>query len=126
NETASGIDRPAEENRRVRRVARHPDVQIFDQFVKPQSFDGFVDDQPHRAVGRMRTHKDDALFEARVGHARKRDKQLTLEEIDAFDGTIVLRHGWKISRAGATAMPFPALAAWVKSGSSFNHKENIR
>ena len=92
HEALSGFDRPAKHDWRVGRVRRCRDFEPLEQFVKSQSFNGFVDNKPHCPIRRMGTHENDAALKSRIGHPGQRNEEAALQEIVATNGMFFCRH----------------------------------
>src|SRR5204863_132643 len=65
HKAAPRLDRPAEQNRRIGRLAR-VDLELAQQIVQPQPFDRVADADAQRAFAVMRAHRDHCAFEARM------------------------------------------------------------
>ena len=98
HEAAAGLDRPALQHfhglggfRQLDLVGLLDDVELHQQFGKVDAAGGPVDDDAHRAFGRMRADIDHRAREPLVFHHRHRDQQLAVEIAPAW--TIVADAG---------------------------------
>ncbi len=76
---APGIHRSAKVQKGEFHIRSGPDFKPFQKRRHIHVGRDLVDDQAHRAVGRMLAKKDDAALKARVGHARHRDQKFARE-----------------------------------------------
>src|SRR5690606_20074536 len=95
DKAAAVLDRTAEMHPRLRRSASRIDVELPEEVAYLEIAGGLVDDQPHRAVRRMRAEEDHRAVEPGIAHARHGDQELAVEE-----GTIAVHPGANYVAAG--------------------------
>ena len=110
HEAAAGIDRAALQHlhglgifRQLDLVGVLDDVELHQQPREIDAAGRAVDDDAHRAFGRMRAHIDHRTLEARIAHDGHRDQQLAVQ-IAVVGRIIANAGGFAASRASVSCL----------------------
>lgn len=76
HESPTALDRAAEMDQDLLFLAAGIDAELIQEIGKRDAVHQLVDDQPHRALGRMGAQKDDGSREPRILHLRHGDEQM--------------------------------------------------
>lgn len=81
NYAAFGLHRPAKEYRRFGGARLRFYFELLQKVAKLDLREGFIDDNAHRVILVMGTHKDDRPFETRIAHIRHGDQHFPVQKI---------------------------------------------